>query len=224
MDPLQLIGLIGSFFVLLIVVVVLLMPSEHRHRKKRRADKTPEEEVKEWQSACLKLEKHVHALRLEVDSLKKKERLTEKDLLLHKEKNKKLQEKLSQERGWQEKEQADLDKRTRGIQTLKEDIKKSEQSLEKEHSQRIVLEREAKEIKENIARETEAKRSLESQVMKLNAQADAYRREIKELRESNEKLSVQHDEKTFVSKSEYEKLEKVLQEKDKEIEKLRKQG
>ena len=223
MAPLQLIGIIGIIFVVLILGVVLLMPTEYRRRKKKRqAEKTPEEEIKEWQSACLKLEKHVHALRQDVDSLQKKEKLLEKDLLLHKEKNKKLQEKISQERGWQEKEQADIEKKTKDIQMLKEDLKKSEQGLEKEHSQRILLEREAKEIKENMVKEIEAKRSAESQVLKLRAQADAYRQEISELRASNEKLSQKHEEKTFVAKSEYEKLEQLLQEKEKEIEKLKK--
>lgn len=223
MEPLQLIGLIGIVFVVLILGVVLLMPAERRRRKKKRQQKTPEEEIKEWQQACLKLEKHVQALRQDVDSLKRTEKLLERDLLLNKEKNKKLQEKLSQERGWQEKEHADVDKKAREVQTLKDDLTKSEETLGKEHSQRLFLEREAREIKESLAKETEAKRALESQILKLKAQADAHREEIAELKESNQKLSKQHEDKTFVSKSEYDKLEQMLKDKEKEIEKLKRQ-
>ena len=95
---------------------------------------------------------------------------------------------MSHERGWQEKEQSDVDKKAKEVQGLKEDVKRLEENLEKEHSQRLLLEREAKEIRENITRETEAKRSLESQIMKLKAQSDGYRQQISELREANEKL------------------------------------
>ena len=217
----ELIAVIGIIFAIL-VLIILFIPAERKARaKKKRAEKTPEEQIKEWQGACLKLEKHVHGLRQELESYQKREKATEKELLLTKEKNKKLQEKLSQERGWQEKEQADLDKKAKDFQTLKEDLKKAEENIGKEHSQRLMLEREAKEIRENIVKETEAKRSLESQVMKLKAQADAYRGEIKELREINSKLSQKQEEKTFVSKTEYEKLEQKLKEKEKEIEQLK---
>ena len=91
--------------------------------------------------------------RQELEAIQKNEKEAQKELLLFKEKTKKLQEKLSQERGWQEKEQADVDKRSKEIHTLKDDLKKAEENIGTEHSQRLLLEREAKEIRENIAKE-----------------------------------------------------------------------
>jgi chromosome segregation ATPase len=223
MIPVELLATIGIIFVI-VLLIILFIPSERRRRaKKKRTEKTPEEQIKEWQGACLKLEKHVQALRQEVETLGKKEKALDKELFLYKEKNKKVQEKLSQERDWQEKEHADVDKKAREIQGLKDEIKRIETNLEKEHSQRLVLEREAKEIRENLAREIDVKRSLDSQILKLKAQSDGYREEIKELRASNQKLSQKHEEKTFVSKSEYEKLEQILKEKEQEIAKLKNQ-
>jgi len=220
MVPYEFIAFIGIIFIILILII-LLIPAERR-KKKKRSEKTPEEQIKEWQNACLKLEKHVQALRSQVDTLQKKGKTLEKDLLLQQEKNKRLQEKLSQERGWQEKEHADVDKKAKEVHALKEEIKRLEANLEKEHGQRLSLEREAKELKESLVKETEAKRALDSQILKLKAQGEGYRDEIKELRETNQKLSQKQEEKTFVSKSEYEKLEQLLKEKEKELEKLKK--
>ncbi len=209
--------LIALLLIFILLGILFLLPTEKRPVFGGQPRVEAPEEHKDWQAASLKLEKHILTLRHDIDDLKKKEKHLERDLAIEKDKNAKLQEKLSQERGWQKKETDDIDKKNREIIQLQTDLKKSEQGLEREHAQRLTLEREMREAKEAMTAANELKNSLEIQIAKLQAWADNYRGEISQLKEQNSKLSKETDEATFVVKSEYSRIEKLLKDTQKEF-------
>lgn len=211
--------------ILLLAGVLYLLPSEKMSKKKwkRLVEKAGEDTQKDWREACLKMEKHIHALRGQIEQGKVREKNFEKEVLIQKTKNKKMQEKLSQERGWQEKELTEVEKRTDAMVRLRQDLQTAEQDLHKEHGDRLRLERELKEIKESLATANNVQRSLETQIAKGQAQAENDRKEIMNLRVDNAKLSKQHDEVTWIAKSEYVKLEKQLRQIEQDFAKFKSQ-
>jgi chromosome segregation ATPase len=212
--------------VVLIVIlagVLFFMPTERVSRKTLKKIMQKEESVvqKDWQEACLKMEKHIHGLRAQLEKGKIREKNLEKELLIQKMKIKKMQEKMSQERGWQEKELTDIEKKTEEVIRLKEDLKSEQEELAKEHGERLRLERELKEVREALGSATDVQRTLEIQIAKLNAQLDNNRKELIELRSENAQLSKKHDEATWIAKSEYVRLEQQLRKTQKEFEEFK---
>jgi hypothetical protein len=195
--------IIGIVLVFLTLGVLFLLPAEKNHPKPKK--KRAPEVTEDWQAVSKRLEKHVLQLRDELAATKKKERSLEKEVLIQKDKYVKIQEKMSQERQWQEKEHDDIEKRSKELTRLEDNLKGSEQNLEREHKQRLMYERELKESKDALAAGLETKRSLEMQLAKANAQSDVYRKEITELREQIGKISRKQEDTTFISKSEHEK-------------------
>lgn len=217
-------AIIGLALVIILLGVIFLLPSERSERRSRRRDKGAGEiDTKDWKTACLKLEKHIHSLRGEIEQGKMREKTLERNLLIQREKTKKLHEKISQERGWQEKEGADKQKRAQENIQIKESLRHTESELQKEHGERLRAERELKEAKDLMAATAEAKRLVESHLAKLETQFDTVKREIAELRAQNAKLSKQHDEVTWVAKSEYVKIEQQLRNTERELERFKSQ-
>ncbi len=211
-------------FILIFLSILFFIPIDKRNLlKKKGGDLGNLSENKDWKEVSLKLERHIYNLRQEIEHLQKGARALEKELKIEKDKYAKLQEKLSQERGWQKKEEEDIERKTKEWLQQKEDLKTAEGNLEQEHRDRLRLERELEEIKTEALQANEGKRTLEIQIAKLNAQIEYYRKEMLQLREINAKLSQREEETTFIAKSEYAKLEQQLKQKDKELEALRNQ-
>lgn len=209
----------GISLIFILLGILFLIPTEktaYRHIYKRSAAPLPEES-KDWQAVSLKLEKHVLELRRQIDAQQKREKHLQRELAVEHDKYVKLQEKLSQERDWQKKEKDGVDRRNTEIIQLQKDRQEIEQNLEKEHSRRLMLEREMREAKDSMTAANDLKNSLEVQIAKLQAHVDKYRAEINELKQENLKLSKKHDETTFVAKSEYERVEKLLKDTQKEF-------
>lgn len=209
----------GISLIFILLGILFLIPTEktaYRHIYKRSAVPVPEES-KDWQAVSLKLEKHVLELRRQIDAQQKREKHLQRELAVEHDKYVKLQEKLSQERDWQKKEKDGVDRRNTEIIQLQKDRQEIEQNLEKEHSRRLMLEREMREAKDSMTAANDLKNSLEVQIAKLQAHVDKFRAEINELKQENLKLSKKHDETTFVAKSEYERVEKLLKDTQKEF-------
>ena len=212
-DPFAMIAIV----LVAVMGVLFLIPTEHskrRRRKSRRADP----EHKDWKGLSLKLEKHIYALRRDVEQRIKQELILEKELTLQKEKYGKLQDKLSQERKWQTKDKSEKEKKTGEILRLTKDLKEAETHLTKEHGERLRLERELKEAEEKTAQAKDQRLAAESELAKKKARCEELRKEIKDLREVNSKLSKKSDEASFVAKSEFIRIEKKLKEVQKELE------
>ena len=169
------------------------------------------------------MERHIQALRKELIISQNRENDLERDIVIQKEKYKRMQEKLSQERGWQKKEKSDTEKKGHEIVQLKNNLKTAEQNLSHEHGMRLKNEREVKELKREVGTAVEQKRQVEIQLAKAKDLADDYRKEILELKESNRVLSKKHDDTTWIAKSEYIKLEKQFKKVQGELADLKRQ-
>lgn len=209
-----------------IIGIVLLAPVDKmkRHRLARDSkDKAPIAPDKDWQAVSLKLDRHIQALRQEIQEYQKKARLLERDLTVGKEKYVKLQEKLAQERDWQKKEEQGLEKRAQETLALKTEARRLEHDLSVMHSDRLRLERELRESKSEQDAIHAVRRDLEMQVAKVNVENDSLRKELKELKWENMRLAEKKDAQSWIPKQDFEKLAETLQQTEKDLARLKEQ-
>jgi len=212
-DPFAMIAIV----LVAVMGVLFLIPTEHSKRRRRKSRKA-DPEHKDWKGLSLTLEKHVYALRRDVEQRIKQELILEKELTLQKEKYGKLQDKLGQERKWQTKDKSEKEKKSLEILRLTKDLKAAETHLTKEHGERLRLERELKEAGEMTVQAKDQRLATESELAKEKARCEDMRKEMSELRAVNNKLSKKHEEASFVAKSEFTQIEKKLKEAQKELE------
>ncbi len=217
--------LLGVVFVAGLLAMLFFIPTEQRRARNRQgesgrrtADDAPQ---KDWQATALRLEKHIQDLRRQIDELQKSNKHWERETFIQSEKYKKLQEKMAQERNWQQKEAADFAKTSQQMKKLKEDRLSLEQSLGEEHGMRLRLERELRENKDEVSRLQELERQLNNQLEQLKAQAAVFRKDTAELRAVNAELSSQLAKKEsdvqWVAKTEYDRLAQELKNKEVEL-------
>jgi len=226
MIPMDVVAIIGVALCVMLLAVLFLLPGEKKGSGRHHLPSAPagSGQEKDWRAASLKLEKYIHALKDEVDHAKMREKNQQKEIMIQKEKYRRLQEKISQERGWQEKEGAERDRKAKEALELKQLLKKTEEDFQREHGEFLRLERELRETKEALASVTESKRGMDSQILKLQAQIDGANNDIRRLRDENAQLRKEHDETTWVAKSEYVKVQDRVKELQQECERLRSMG
>jgi chromosome segregation ATPase len=211
-----------------VIGILLLMPAEKARQARRRKDEQIKADpAKDWEANSLHLERHIQALRRDIETYQKTERTLTRDLEVQKEKYHKLQEKLTQERDWKKREDDELEKKTREIATLKTSLRTTEDDLNATHSERLRFERELREVKGELESVIAARRNFELQVQKLEAETESQRKQIKDLKwESSQlsnKLADKKEAESWVPKDEFEKLQVELRHKDKELARLKEQ-
>lgn len=214
-------AVIGVILVFILLGVLLLIPTGKRGARKKKRLAGEQEDNKDWKAVSLRLEKHIYALRKDVEERKRQEKILEHRLEVEKGKYQKVQEKLAQERGWQKKEKDEIQKKTQDVIRLTKDLKAAEQNFAREHGTCLRLEREVQEKEGEVAAVKGQRMALESQIAKLKAQADACRKDMTDLREENNKLSKRHEETSWVAKPEYENLQRLLKTAEKETQRLK---
>lgn len=224
MPDLYLLIVVGVVFAVFVVALLTLFPSSSRPAKKKREKPMNEKEQKDWKTVSLRLERHVRELKQEVFELQKKEKLLARELEVSREKEGALQTKLNQERGWQKKGASELDKRGAEVQELIKGLKSAEEKLANEHSDLLRIQRLEKELVDEIAGLKQNKQALEGEVSQVRAQAEAYRKEILELRSDNARLSQKHDDTSWIAKTEYMKVKEELRVKEKELERVKREA
>src|SRR5208283_981457 len=100
------------------------------------------------------------SLQGEVEGMKNSSKNVLQQIDAHKAEIKNLAEKLALEKSWREKEQATLEKFKHHEKDFKDQIHRTESELEKEHSNRLRLERELQELKVKHEQVLEEKRQL----------------------------------------------------------------
>ncbi|HOY09411.1 MAG TPA: hypothetical protein PLB05_04975, partial [Candidatus Omnitrophota bacterium] len=110
MEQVVILGLVMVF--LLLGFLVLIPTTPRGSPRKKFTYKVREQEVKDWQSVSLKLERVIRSLKHQMAQMQKEQKILERDVVVQKEKYAKLQSKVAQERGWQNKERSDIDKKT----------------------------------------------------------------------------------------------------------------
>ena len=228
MDNLNLI-LLGIIIVVFIVLVVFfLLPSQSVREKKKKEKKDPALETsldpkmnKDWQEVAQRLEKHLFNLRSDVARLTQQEGLYQKQVEKLKDLNGKLNEKLQHHEDWLAKEQAAREKVSKEYQDSKSSMMKAESDREREYNQRIRIERDFEELKRDVESLKETKRVLSLKVTEQEVQLKGYKEEYTKQKKMNEELTKKNAEMSWVSQSEYEKLEQLLAQKEKELERIR---
>lgn len=218
-------AIVGLALAVILLAFIFLLPSERSPSQRRSVQWRREQpdETKDWKTTCLHLEKHIHGLREQQEKMKGRERFLERELAIQKQKARKIQDKMTQERGWQQKEEGEKERRGQEAVKLKEELQQLEDEVQKEHGERLRAEREFKESKDLLASMTTERRGLEARIAKLEAELDKALKDNKVLSVQNAKLSQQHDDATWIAKSEYIKLEQQLRNLEKDYQRFRDQ-
>ena len=215
--------IIVSFAVLMgVAILIYMMPTEtakpvkKKERKgQERAELIPDplavDKTKDWKAIAERWEKNIHSLQGELEKMKMDHKKVERDIEDDKAKNKDLVEKLSLEKGWREKEQVNLVKAKHHEKDLKDQIIRTEKDLEREHSERLRLEREVQELKIKYDAGQEEKRISATKAMSLETTVAQLSSEVKSLRQDNAELKKKRDDIQWVAKTEYDDLKKELE-------------
>ena len=204
--------IIVSFAVLIgVALAIYSMPPDHSkaaRRKEKRQESAVQEKPqdKEWQAIAQRWEKHNIALQADIAKMKMEQKKILQDVDAERGRNREFVDKLALEKGWREKEQANLDKTRAHEKDLKGQIIRAENDLEKEHTGRLRAERDHQELKIKFDALTEEKRLLSTSAMSLKTTVEQLSGEIKDLKRANESLSRKREDIQWVAKSEFEEL------------------
>jgi chromosome segregation ATPase len=222
--------IIMSFVVLIaLAIVIYMLPSDPAVKTKKKKEKklefTPGPAVldtsKDWKSIAERWEKHNQSLQGEIEKMKidqkKAQQLTDE----RKSETRELVDKLALEKSWREKEQETFEKFKFHEKDLKEQIFRTESDLEKEHSNRLRLERELQDIKIKYEQILEEKRLLSIKAGSQQTTLESNSKEIRELKLENSKLQEKRDDIQWVAKSEFDELKKVFAAQEQELTRLK---
>jgi len=208
--------IIASFAVLVAVAIMIyMMPAESAKSRKKKERAHPPADVvkpapadKDWKVIAQRWEKNNNALLADMEKMKLQEKKHLKDLEESKARHKEALDKLALEKGWREKEQVNLDKAKHHEKDLKEQVTRTEKDLEREHSERLRLERELQELKVKHEAASEEKRAAATKAMSLETTVNQMSAELKELRRENGELKKKREDIQWVAKSEFDDLRK----------------
>jgi len=219
--------LVIVFVVLCVVVFVVFayfFPAEEsQRRRRRRIEELPPEtsrEEKEWREAALRLKENVIKHQREIEDLEKEVQKLKELLKGEEEKGQKIEEKLKREKQWLADQEVSMERRSKEARHMKIELTKAQTDREHEYSLRLAGEREKKGIQEDFEKLTKEKNDLLLKVTNLEFNLRTQKEELLDLKKANAGLQKKKDEEQWVAKSEFEKLEKQLKEKEKEIQKL----
>lgn len=217
--------IIGVIFVTsVLVAIIFLLPGGEKAKRKQKKTAEPQIVNKDWPLMVGRLEKHTETLSKEIEELERELRLKEKELAVEKLKLSQLQDKLAQEKSWREKEQSSIEKRSQEAHQFKQESVKAERSLEEEHAIRLRQERELNEAKREVESLSESKRMMSAKLLQFENSLDQHMKELVELRRTNAQLKKKSDDTTFIARSEYDKLEKLFKEKEKELARIKREA
>lgn len=221
------ISLVILFFVLCVIVFVVFAyffpVEENRKRKKKRIEEIQAEmpkEEKQWQEAAIRLKEQVIKYKKEMDDLKKEQEKLHEKLEEEKQKGQKIEERLKREKQWLSEQESSLDRRTKEARQAKMDLTKAQTDREHEYSLRLASDREKKDLQDDLEKLTKEKSELLLKVTSLEFTLRTQKEELLELRKANASLQKKKDDEQWIAKSEFEKVEKQLKEKEKELKKL----
>lgn len=204
------------FFLVILLIIIFWYPVDKKVKKRKRK-LVQEKPQKDWQAIGLRLEKQALFLRNEIANLQKKQMVRDKELEQLKGKNIKLQEKLSNEKKWREKEQNFIDKENLNTRRIKEDFLKAERNLAEAHSLKLRLEREVMELKQEVKEVNGQKKELSAEFRALDANFKSCQKELIEQKKINTELSRKTNETKWIARAEYDKVQRLLKIKEKEM-------
>jgi chromosome segregation ATPase len=216
----------GVILTVALFILVFSFSGEKGKLKRRRGKAVKEIEApkKDWEETAMRLEKRVQSLKGEAALSQKREKDLEYQITVEKVKVKKLQEKLSQEREWHQKEQAVLDNKGKEFARVKEELNKSQEAFSREHMENLRQKAGIQELKEQIESLNGQRRAAEAESAHLKARLEIQRREMAQLKAEYMELKKKKEDTVWVVKSDYERIERLLREKEKEIERIQRES
>ena len=226
--------IIMAFVVLMaLAIMIYMLPSDPAVKAKKKKEKekrpvlTPDpaavEKAKDWKSIAERWEKHNQSLQGEIEKMKMDQKKGQQLTDERKSEARDLVEKLALEKSWREKEQETIEKFKHHEKDLKDQIFRTESDLEKEHSNRLRLERELQDIKIKHEQILEEKRLLSIKASSQQTTLESNAKEIRELKSENALLKDKREDIQWVAKSEFDELKKAFAAKEQELARL-KQG
>ena len=223
-NPLTVLSVVVSVVLVLLAVEVFLLPGDKkRKRKRKKRTETKEEEVdlRPWQEKVERLEKRVRQLNEAVAAYQAKEKEGQKKLALEALKVKKYEEKVKQERAWQEKEQEAIEKTTRQLEALQKELAKEQETGSQEHQRALQLERELRSLEREHRTLEEKAKDLDKDLTKAKGENDLYRQDIRELKKEIAGLQKKKEDVQWVAKSEFDQLKTQAQALQKELDRIK---
>jgi len=222
--------IIAFAFLMGLAIVIYMLPSDPVAKAKKKKEKklaaAPEpvdiDKTKDWRSIAERWEKHNQSLLGEIEKMKMDQRRAGQVADDAKAELKDLVEKLSLEKSWREKEQETIEKYKNHEKGFKDQIYRTEADLEKEHSNRLRLERDLQDLKIKYDQVIEEKRQLSIKASSQISTLEANVREIRELKYENSQLKEKREDVQWVTKSEFDELKKSFTAKEKELAQLKK--
>ena len=214
------------------LLIIFLVPDEkaiakkkqeeknERRRQRREEQKQP---TKDWEKVAERYQTQLHHVKNTLGSTEKKVRELEKQLLAEEIKTNKLKEKLSKEKEWIAKKEKDVGNKEHGMAQIKQELQKIQNLYSEEHVINIRHQKEIEELKKDYDLNMEQRRIAESECAQLKAKNDNHRQEIAHLKKDVAELTKKQDAETFVSRAQYDKVEKELKEAKNEIDRISRQ-
>jgi len=225
MVSVELFVIVGITFIALLLITIYVIPSEKKYKKRK---KKPEvnliNELNDKKQSILRMDKHIQSLRSEILEYESKEKANVKYLMVERVKVKKLQEKLSQERRWHEKEQGSIEKKGKEFRQRKSDLIEAQENFSKAHSANIRNEQKIQELEQGNSSLTDQCRKVESENIGLSAKVESYRKEIAQLKRENIQLEKKNNDVSWIAKTEFDLVVKQLKEKEKQLERLNREN
>jgi chromosome segregation ATPase len=184
-------------------------------------DTAPVDTTKDWRSIAERWEKHNQSLLGEIEKMKMEQKRAQQSADELKSGSKDLAEKLALEKSWREKEQETLEKFKVHEKGLKDQIFRTESDLEKEHSNRLRLERELQDIKIKHEQVVEEKRQLSIKASSQQTTLESNAKELRELKSEISRLKEKREDIQWVAKSEFEELKKAFAAQEQELIRLK---
>lgn len=206
------IAIIGFVFLMGLALFIYQLPPEKFPKRKRPVVAPPVKE-KDWEAIAKRWEKTNSVLINEVESLKKERKSFIEQLEDDKKIIQEQLEQLAREKAWREKETQVVEKVKNVDHELKEELRRTQNMLNEEHSLKLKMDIELQEARIAISKFKEEARALTVKVMALEKESEGASKELRELRRANSELKKQKEDIQWIAKSDYDeavlKLKKV---------------
>ena len=213
--------IVGVVLILILLGIIFLIPGEKKGKKmKKKLQEELMQQKKDLEQKVSRLEKHIRSLHDRILALQKSEKENEKELMVERVKVKKFQEKLSQEREWHKKEQNAIDKREKEFRQLRAELEKIQESFSGEHALNIRLERELNNFKQQNDSLNDQRRMIEGENARLKAKGENDKKEIAHFKRDVAQLSKKNEDAQWIAKSEYDRIARLLEQKEKELRRM----
>ena len=200
------IGVAGFVILMSFAIVIYRIPADRLLKRKKAPPPLPPVKEKDWEGIAKRWEKNNTFLMNDIEALKK-DRKSFIDKLEDSQKIIREQaEQLSREKAWREKETQVMTKVKNVDHELKDEIKRSQNALNDEHSLRLRLERDLQEFKIKAGALSEIERSLTIKVMTLEKELELTTKEVRQLKNTNTELKKLKEDIQWVAKSDYDEL------------------